>query len=338
MEDTVLTIITIFVYLIGILSILSSLLIIVMYFRELIRKKATPAFELIFNLSFCELLYVLAFLLLNYPDSIYYKNYNKTICKIQAPIIFFSETCQHIMASIISIYILLINRKVNKINKYSDFSQIFYESNNDIYKKLNVYKRIFYIFATYGISGILTILGLFYEIFGENKFNCWIDEENKKIINLYYIFIGTLIIVNFIIAIKIFRMKFSFLIDEEKLNRQEFSKSLSYYSFITFFSIAIFAVSYYIDIEIELLVIIDNLTLLNGVFYLMICFKSFSFRKKIFKWLQSLFKKKKEDNNRCCEAYDISEFLEDRLKSEKTTFEEINCTNVSTYSRNTFNK
>lgn len=155
--------IQIIIYILGTLSIISISLILIVFIFEAKRKKATPAFELIFNLLLCELINIIAFLILYFPD-FEHKDYNKVLCSIQGPLIFGSETSQNIIATMISLYILWINMPVNNIVQTTNMNEFFRENTNN--QTFNYKIRLLYIFLTYGISLIFTLIGVYYDIFG----------------------------------------------------------------------------------------------------------------------------------------------------------------------------
>lgn len=325
-NEKVLKAIQISVYSTGLLSILSLLSIISIFFYKLKRKKTTPAFELIFNLCLCELTNTIAVLLIYFPDYTNKDDFDANLCSIQAPLVFFSETAQHLMATIISCFILSINSKANSINANSKLADFLNANENNFdnnssnknfnlknifkfkfnffskstFKKLNFKSRIIYVLICYGFSALLTLIGIYSEVFGVSKFNCLIREEYKTLIAIYYCAIWLLIFANFIIAVKIFCMKFSFLDETEKTHRLEFSKSLSYYPIITLISFLVFTASNYINnFETEVLIIIGNavnivFNLSTGFVYALVCFNSLRFKRKIAKLIRrlSLFSRK----------------------------------------------
>jgi len=321
--------IQIIIYILGSISIISILLIIIVFIFEAKRKKATPAFELIFNLSLCELINTIAFIMLYFPD-FKHKDYNKILCSIQGPVIFGSETSQHIMATIISLYILWINMPVNNIVQITNINEFFKENNNN--KNFNYKNRLLYIFLSYGVSIVFSLIGVYFDIFGVNRFNCFIKQENEFIISIYYCIIWILIIINLLIAVKIYSMKFTQLEDREKIYRIEFSRGLSVYPIVNLVCFFIFTITNYLsfnDENSQKIVNIINLIfiLLNGFFYALISMYSFRFRKKIMKLIKRFRFSRNKNHIEELNACDINDYLHDNGQ-DKESFPRIDAISI----------
>jgi len=292
------------IYAFGILSCISLLLIILVFFYQHKKQKVTPAFELIFYLCIASLINTISFMILYIPD-LNELIISPVLCKTQGALIFFSELSQYIVATMISIFIFSIKSK------------------DEFYDNFPTSRRVLYLGGSFGIASIFTLILLYYDSFGENRNRCWIKNENDGwLIYLDCIIIWILIIINCVLALIIYCKKFKNYINEEIRYRIDFSNKLSLYPIVSFICWFISSLTSYFDYEdkdIQFLDIISLIfNLLEGFLYASVSMYFFSFRKKIKKILKnfSFWKKKKQSLD-----LNINEnFFEEKTESSKISF------------------
>lgn len=288
-------------YFFGILSCLCLLLILMVYLYENSKGKSTPAFELVFYLCIASLINTIAFMLLYIPDN-NTKRIDPLLCKTQGSLIFFSELSQYTIATIISIFIFKVKNK------------------DDLTDNLSFLKRLIFLGCSFGIPGLITIIGLLLDMFGQNRNKCWIKKELDGLpVLIECIVIWILILINLVLGCITYLKKFRPYITEEILFRIEFSNKLMMYPIVSFICWLISSLTSYFDYESETFDLFDYISVLNnlseGFLYATVSMYSLSFRKKLKKiFLKINFLKKRKT-----EEYNITEIIFES-KSEHSSY------------------
>lgn len=142
-------------FILGPTSLLFNLINICVFLIHLLRESTTRGHEFLTYINISSFINTLSHLLLFKEDQ-RDPNYDKTICKIQAPLMFFSEVSDVFIQNLISFYIFK-----SRVIFFDEFSRL---------------TRIINLFLIYGIPAIVVSIVYSFDLFGKNGHYCWIKN------------------------------------------------------------------------------------------------------------------------------------------------------------------